>query len=197
MEAQKLQEDELRRTFRQPRLRSMLIVRITLPKRTQSSRSIGLVRFHRSVNLLGHFCIAMNVCQQLLTVPSFVHERVVPPPFLCCSLSCNAPEGVPGTFSHAILFSFLSLLTPCSQWCLKREKCFKRDAVACGLTEKRTASLKENMWTWAQGNDTEGNRLVHEWDSIMNVALEDGWTNEFWGDGQSLEVQDGKTQVKK
>ena len=44
-------------------------------------------------------------CQQLLTVPSFVHERVVHLIFfLCCSLSCNALEGVPGTFSHAILF---------------------------------------------------------------------------------------------
>ena len=48
-----------------------------------------------------------------------------------------------------------------------------------------------------QGNDTDSKRLVQEWDANMNVALEDGWTNEFWVGGQSLEVQDGKTRVKK
>ena len=81
-------------------LRSLLIVRITpvLPRQCglhgQSSRSIGLVRFHCSVDLLGHFCIAVNVCQQLLTVASFLHEQVVPPhvfvllPQLQCSRRC-------------------------------------------------------------------------------------------------------------
>ena len=60
----------------------------------QSSRSIGLVRFHYSVDLLGYFCIAVNVCQQLLTVASFLHEQVVPPFFLVllpelqCSRRC-------------------------------------------------------------------------------------------------------------
>ena len=53
---------------------------------------------------VGRPCNAVNVRQQLVTVSSVLHENLVPPHFLCCSLSCDAPECVPGTFSHTDLF---------------------------------------------------------------------------------------------
>ena len=81
------------RTFSQRRERFLLIVCISLLKlmssasfqrglHGQSSRSISLFHFHRLVGLPEHFCIAMNVCQQLLTAPSFAHGRSVPPHFI-------------------------------------------------------------------------------------------------------------------
>ena len=107
-----------RLTFQQSCLRSLLVVRITLPKPmssaspfntgvyNQSSRCHGLVRFHCVVDMVGHPRNAVNVRQQLVTVPSVLHVSLVPTPFLSCSLGCHAPECVAGTFPHAVLFFF-------------------------------------------------------------------------------------------
>ena len=61
---------------------------------SQSGRCHGMVRFHCIVDMVGHPRNAV-----------YVRHRVArPTPFLCCSLSCDAPECMLGTFSHAVLF---------------------------------------------------------------------------------------------
>ena len=66
-----------------------------------------MVRLLCVVDVVGRNSNAVNVRQQLVTVASVLHEYLVPPHFLCCSLSCDAPECVPGTFSHTVLFVFI------------------------------------------------------------------------------------------
>ena len=64
----------------------------------------GMVRFHCVVDMVGRPCNAVNVRQQLVTVPSVLPEYLVPPFELCCSICCYAPECVPGNFSHVFFF---------------------------------------------------------------------------------------------
>ena len=75
-----------------------------------------------------HSCIAMNVCQQLLTAPSFAHGRSVPPdfiflvllPLLQCSRRCAwhfvARDFVVFFFNVA---AFSLELASCCHWCQK------------------------------------------------------------------------------
>ena len=76
----------------------------TAEARAQSFRfSVGSTasQVGATADMVDHPCIAVNG-QQLVTVPSVLHEWVVPPHFLCCSLSRDVPEGVPGSCPHAI-----------------------------------------------------------------------------------------------
>ena len=107
-----------RRTFSQCRLRSSLVVRITLPKHmSKASASVLALQPVRSVPRLRSLPLycgygsAPSQCGERASAAGhccFRPARVArPASFLCCSLSCDAPECVPGTFSLAVLCSNL------------------------------------------------------------------------------------------
>ena len=51
--------------------------------------------------------------------------------------------------------------------------CFGRDAAAWEVADWRTGAVNEKM-----RNLSQSKHLVHDWDAIMTLASENGWTKE-------------------
>ena len=88
----------------------------------------------------------MNVCQQLLTAPSFAHERSVPPHFVCPCVAPSVamlPKVCLALFSHAIFLKKkkFSTLQPVPRICLHALNFFEKEKTLsmCSKLEPRDA----------------------------------------------------------